>query len=236
MTQSLAGTIGHIDGTIPFQWRAAVEAQLASMVTKGVIEKVPVGESFTWCHPMVVVPKKSSAEPRITVDLTGLNKYVQRSACPTRAPSEVVASIPPGMRYFTTLDSRHGYWQVPLDEESSKLTTFITPWGAYRFRRNVMGLILAWDEHNRHGYEVLPGVDNVRKVVEDVLIYDADWTTHVQRVRDVLRRCAENGITLHPGNLCLAPQRSATAGSDSPAATTQWTITWSRPSPTFQCR
>ena len=189
--------------TIPFQWRAAVEAQLASMVTKGVIEKVPVGESFTWCHPMVVVPKKSSAEPRITVDLTGLNKYVQRPAYPTRVPSEVVASIPPGMRYFTTLDSRHGYWQVPLDEESSKLTTFITPWGAYRFRRNVMGLISAGDEHNRRGDEVLAGVDNVRKVVEDVLIYDADWATHVQRVRDVLRRCAENGITLHPGKFVL---------------------------------
>ena len=184
--------------TIPFQWRTAVEAQLASMVTKGVIEKVAVGESFTWCHPMVVVPKKSS-EPRITVNLTSLNKYVQLPTYPTRVPSEVVASIPPGMRYFTTLDSRHGYWQVPLDEESSKLTTFITPWGAYRFRRNVTGLISAGDEHNRRGDEVLAGVDNVRKVVEDVLIYDADWATHVQRVRDVLRRCAENGISLHPG-------------------------------------
>ena len=108
--------------TIPFQWRAAVEAQLASMVTKGVIEKVPVGDSFTWCHPMVVVvvPKKSYAEPRITEDLTGLNKYVQRSTYPSRVPSEVVSSIPPGMRYFTTLDSRHGYWQASLDEESSK--------------------------------------------------------------------------------------------------------------------
>ena len=33
--------------TIPFQRRGAVEDQLASMVTKVVIEKVPVGESFT---------------------------------------------------------------------------------------------------------------------------------------------------------------------------------------------
>ena len=112
------------------------------MVTKGVIEKVLVGESFTWCHPMVVGPRRSPPQkPGITVDLTGLNKYVQCPAYPTRMPSEVVTSIPPGMRYFTTLDSQHGYWQVPLDEESSKLTTFITPWGAYRFRRNVMGLI-----------------------------------------------------------------------------------------------
>ena len=66
----------------------------------------------------------------------------------------------------------------PLHEESSKLTTFITPWGAFC-------------------------VDNVWKVVEDVLIYDVYWATHVQRVRDVLRRCAENGITLRLGKFVL---------------------------------
>ena len=87
--------------------------------------------TITWCHPMVVVPKSNSSEPRITVDLTGLNKYVRRPAYPTRVPRDVVASIPGGMRYFTTFDSRHGYWQVPLDPESSALTTFLTPWGPF---------------------------------------------------------------------------------------------------------
>ena len=78
--------------------------------------------------------------------------------------------IPPGMKYFTTLGSRHREWQIPLDEASSKLTTFITPWGVYFFRRNVMGLISANDEHHRRGYEELAGLENVQEVVEDVLI------------------------------------------------------------------
>ena len=64
------------------------------MVTKGVIEKVPVGESFKWCNPMVVVPKKSFEEPRITVDLTDLNKYVQRPAYPTLPPECQARSSP----------------------------------------------------------------------------------------------------------------------------------------------
>ena len=50
--------------SIPFRWR---EDELDNMVQKYVIEKVPVGESYQWCHPMVVVPKDSS-EPRKTVD------------------------------------------------------------------------------------------------------------------------------------------------------------------------
>ena len=48
------------------------------------------------------------------------------------------------------------------DADSSKLTTFITPWGAYHFRRNVMGLISAGDEHNRRGDEALAGLDNIQ--------------------------------------------------------------------------
>ena len=73
--------------------------------------------------------------------------------------------------YFTALDSRHGYWQVALNEESTKLTTFMTPWGAYRFKRSVMGLISAGDKHNRRGEEALKGIENLVKVVEDVLVF-----------------------------------------------------------------
>ena len=50
------------------------------------------------------------------------------------------------------------------------------PWGAYRFRRNVMGLISAGDEHNRRGDEALAGLDNVQKVVEVSLSTTLTWT------------------------------------------------------------
>ena len=183
--------------TIPYHWREKVKAQLDSLEREGVIERVPVGEPITWCHPMVVVPKKGKDEPRITVDLTGLNKYVKRPVYPARVPRELVARIPKGMRYFTSLDSRHGYYQVELDEQSKELVTFLTEWGPYRFRRNVMGLISGGDEHNRRGDEILDGFDNVIKVVEDILIYDKDYKEHVKRVRKIIETCVDNGITLN---------------------------------------
>ena len=83
------------------------------------------------------------------------------------------------MKYFSVLDSRHGYWQVPLNEESSWLTTFMTPWGAFRFKRNVMSLISAGDEHNSQCDKALQGFENVVKVVEDVLIYYVNLDQHI---------------------------------------------------------
>ena len=76
---------------------------------KGVIERVPVGETNDWCHPMVVVPKKDSQEPCIRVDLTALNKFVKRPAYPVRPPRDAVAAMPKSMKSFTKLDSRQAY-------------------------------------------------------------------------------------------------------------------------------
>ena len=145
--------------TIPVHWLDSVRSQLDSMMKKGVIKRV--GETYDWCHPMVVVPKKDSQELRIMVDLTALNKFVKRPAYPVRLPRDAVASIPKGMKSYTKLDSRFGYWQVPLDEHSSTLTTFLTPWGPYWLKRNVIGLTSAGDEHNRRSDDAFAGMENV---------------------------------------------------------------------------
>ena len=45
-----------------------------------------------------------------------------------------------GKTVFSTLDLQDGYWQVKLDEESSLLCTFSTPFGRYRFTRLPFGI------------------------------------------------------------------------------------------------
>ncbi len=184
--------------TIPFNWQDKIKRQLDTMEKKDVIETVPMGEVGEWVSSLVPVPKQDgSGEPRITIDLAPLNKYVIRQGYPTKTPAEEVAQIPAGMVWFTTLDSRHGYWQVVLRKGCRHLTTFITPWGHYRFKRNAMGLASAGDEHNMRGDMAIQGIPNVKKIVEDILIYDKDYDTHLKRVKLVLQRCREHGITLH---------------------------------------
>ncbi len=182
--------------SIPHHLADKVKEQLDLMVKKEIIETVPLGEIGDWVLVMVAIPKPGKDEVRITIDFQPINKYVKRQGYPTKTPSEEIAQIPKGMKYFTVLDSRHGYWQVLLEEGSRHLTTFITPWGHYRFKRNVMGLINAGDEHNMRGDRALEGVPNVKKIVEDVLIYDEDYDTHIKRINEVLERCKEYGITL----------------------------------------
>ena len=43
-------------------------------------------------------------------------------------------------KVFSKVDLSHGYWHRTLDEESSLLTTFSTPFGRYRWTRLPFGL------------------------------------------------------------------------------------------------
>ena len=178
--------------TIPHSYRDQVKNQLDEMVRKGIIETV--SEPSEWCHPIVVVSKKCTDEKRLTVDLTKLNRQVERPVHPSTTPKDAISNVEKA-KYFTVLDARHGYWQVPLKESVRSLTTFITPWGRYRYLRNPQGFIAAGDEYNRRTDLAFQGIEHMSKVVDDCLLYDEDFNSHVQRIRDVLIQAREHGIT-----------------------------------------
>ena len=73
------------------------------------------------------------------VDLTTLNKGVKREAYPLLRVSVMLATLSAG-RVFSQLDANSGFWQVKLHPDSRQLTTFITPWGRYCFKRMPFGI------------------------------------------------------------------------------------------------
>ena len=60
------------------------------------------------------------------------------------------------------LDVRNGFWHVHLDEESSFLTTFHTPFGQYRWRRLPFGISSALEVFQRRMHEVIEGLTSVK--------------------------------------------------------------------------
>ena len=82
----------------------------------------------------MVTPKKNSDSIRMCVDLSHLNRYVKRERYQSTSPTEAVADMAASnAKFFTVLDARKGYHQCPLDAESQLLTTFITPFGRFKY-------------------------------------------------------------------------------------------------------
>ena len=61
---------------------------------------------------------------RICSDMTRLNKAVRREIHPM-ATVETSLAIITG-KIFIKLDANSGFWQIPIHEESWKVTTFLT--------------------------------------------------------------------------------------------------------------
>jgi len=140
----------HTPRRVPLALRDEVKAELESMEALGVIS--PVHEASTWCAGMVVVPKKNG-KVRICVDLKPLNTAVKREVYPLPRVEETLAQLS-GATTFSKLDANCGFWQIPLAESSKHLTTFITPYGRYRFNKLPFGITSAPEHFQRRMSEI----------------------------------------------------------------------------------
>ena len=163
-------------------------------VKDGVLAKVD--EPTDWISPGFFVPKPGSGKPRLVTDFSHLNRYVRRPVHPFPSTKEILSSLESGSTWFAKCDALAGYHQIPLDEESSKLTTFLLPSGRYRYLRAPMGLNASSDEWCRRSDAVIEGLPHVNKLVDDILISGTSKAQLLQRVRAVLERCRKAGITI----------------------------------------
>ena len=180
---------------IPIHWKEQIKADLDRDEEDGIIERVPVGEPVHWCSPMVVAAKKDG-RPRRTVDLQRLNAQCLRETHHCESPFKLACRVAPNTKK-TVLDATDGYHAIPLDDESKPLTTFITEWGRYRYRRLPQGYLAAGDAYTRRYDEIIKNVKNKVKCVDDALLYDVDIESSFFHTWDYLTLCAENGITVN---------------------------------------
>ena len=124
---------------IPHPLIPKVKSQIETMLQQGVIS--PVTAPTEWCAGIVPVLKPNGSV-RICVDLTHLNKAVQREIHPMPSADENLAKLGDS-KIFSKLDANSGFWQIPLDDESKLLTTLVPPFGRFCFNRIPFNLVSA---------------------------------------------------------------------------------------------
>lgn len=178
---------------VPFPLLPKVEKELKRMEAMDIIE--PVTEPSDWCAPMVPVLKKTG-DVRICVDLTKLNRAVKRERLFIPTLEDVLPQLKHA-RVFTKLDAASGFHQLELEEESRRLTTFITPAGRFRFKRLCFGITSAPEIFQREMSRVLMGLGGVVVIMDDVLVFGNDVKSHDVALDAVLQRIKEAGLKLN---------------------------------------
>ncbi|KAK7105840.1 hypothetical protein V1264_017168 [Littorina saxatilis] len=178
---------------VPIPLLPKVERELQRMLSDGIIEKVT--EPTDWCAPIVPVLKKNG-NVRICVDLKRLNRSVKRERYTLPTLEDMTHKLA-GAKVFTKLDATSGFWQIPLQEESAKLTTFMTPFGRFYFKRLPFGISLAPEIFQRTMEDMLQGIDGVVCFMDDVVVSGDSEAEHDERLRQVLERVRQAGLKLN---------------------------------------
>ena len=147
-----------------------------------------------------VVTAKPNGKVRVCIDPRPLNKALHRSHYPLPVIDDILPDLGKA-RVFSKADLKDGFLQI--DDESSCLTTFQTPWGRHRWLRMPYGISPAPEYFQQKLDQNLQGVPGVFRIADVLLITgqgnnkeDADKDHDANLVR-LLQRCRERNIRLN---------------------------------------
>ena len=177
-----------------------IKKELADLVEQRVI--APTERATEWLSALVCTPKKNG-DVRICLDPRPLNKALKREHHHLATLKEMLPELAKA-KIFSTFDLCHGYWHISLDEDSSYLTTFDTPFGRYRWLRLPFGTKISSEMFQRRLYQAIGDIKGLLNIADDILIYgegdtpEAASQDHDHNLVRFLERCRSVGIKLNP--------------------------------------
>ena len=135
--------------------RPQLKDTLDALEAQGIIAQVTM--PTRWISSIVAVPKKNG-KLRICLDPKDLNRAIQREKY-QHPTVEDIATCLHGAKVFTVMDVQNGFWHVSLDEASSYLTTFQTPFG----------ISSAPEVFQRRMYKLIEGMTDIEVVADDFI-------------------------------------------------------------------
>ena len=168
-----------------------IKEHVKEMLTNEIIE--PVTDS-PWGFPIVLI-KKPDGKWRFCVDFRKLNAVTQTSSYPIPLMSELLDCFN-GAKYFSSMDLASGYWQIRMDPNSMDKATFVSKWGAFRFRVMPFGLKNAPATFQSMMDKIFHDLQwkSVCVYFDDIFVFSTTFADHLKHLREVLTRLRKHEL------------------------------------------
>ncbi|CAK1579348.1 unnamed protein product [Parnassius mnemosyne] len=184
---------------LPVALEKEVETMIEGMVKDGVIEP----SSSPWCSPVVLVKKKDGSM-RFCVDYRRLNDATKKDSYPLPRIDDTLDMLT-GVKWFSTLELKSGYWQVEIHPKDKEKIAFSTGKCLWQFKVMPFVLCNAPATFERLMELVLTGLigDACLVYLDDIIIIGRTFEEHHQNLVRVLMKIQSANLKLSPKKCSL---------------------------------
>ena len=161
----------------------------------------------------VVLVRKKDGSHRLCVDYRAVNSVTYKDAYPLPHIDTCLGSMD-GAVWFSALDLRLGYHNIPIKEADRDKTAFITRRGCFRYKVLPFGLSTAPSVFQRLMDLVLCGLtyESCLVYLDDIIVFAKEFDTHVKRLEEVFERLRAANLKLHATKCCFFQRQVAFLG------------------------
>lgn len=183
---------------IPETQKHDMDAQIQNMLQNKIIQN-PISP---FNNPILLVSKKSTTNDkkwRLVVDFRQLNKRICADKFPLPRIEEILDQLGRA-KYFSTLDLKSGFHQIPLTEESKQYTALSSSSGHYEFNRLPFGLNISPNSFQRMMTIALSGLppETAFLYIDDIIVIGCSVNHHIVNLREVFKRLRKYNLQLNP--------------------------------------
>ena len=170
---------------IPMKLQSQVNEQLQQMLKDGIIKY----SRSSYNSPLIPV-LKADGSVRICQDFRMLNSKIFTDTYPLPNIPEIFYALGKG-KVFSSIDLRHGYFQIPLHPDSTPCTAFSSFNDKFEYVVTPQGISDAPAGFQRIINHVLAGLVDVRAFLDDILCFTETEEEHLQSLRRVFAKLAQ---------------------------------------------
>ena len=182
---------------IPLALKDRLKDSLDKLEKREIIEKVDYATD--WVNNVIIVEKKDGSI-RICLDPGVLNKNLKTEKFPIPTIDELSTMLT-GKEIFSVLDMKDGFHQIMLDEKSSDICTFITPYGKYKYKRLPFGLSTAPEVFQRMNVKIFGDIQGVCIYFDDMIVAAASEEEHDLILEKVFERARKYNVRFNATKL-----------------------------------
>ena len=158
---------------------------------------IVVRQSSAYVSPVVLVPKKGPKKFRVCVDYTRVNAQTIPINFPIPLIRDLMLHLKTSHKFFSVLDLREAYYQLPLTRRASERAAIITNEGVFRPLGTQFGLKNAPARFTEMMRELVRGMEGfVFFYLDDFIIFSQSVEQHVDHVGELFRRLEAFGMVI----------------------------------------